>query len=105
MKLTEGLCYFDFLLLQSLRHGKPCHLPLHKGGFGLVPLKRVHVIIAWLSGQSKAHLCAVGSIRAMPETEIPPVTGGFLLFLKGKCFPGDINQLFIGRELYIVRFY
>jgi len=24
-------------LLQSLRHGKPCHLPLHKGGFGLPP--------------------------------------------------------------------
>ena len=79
-KLTEGLCYFDFLLLQSLRHGKPCHLPLHKGGLGLVPLKRVHIIIAWLAGQSKAHLCAAGSIRAMPETEIPPVfTGGFLL--------------------------
>ena len=22
------------MLLQSLRHGKPGHLPLHKGGFG-----------------------------------------------------------------------
>lgn len=23
------------------------------------------------------HLCAVGSIRAMPENEIPPFTGGY----------------------------
>ena len=61
-----------FLFLQSLRHGKPCHLPLHKGGFGLVPLKRVYVTVAWLAGQSKAHLCAASSIRAMPEKEIPP---------------------------------
>ena len=22
-------------VLQSLRHGKPCHLPLHKGGFAM----------------------------------------------------------------------
>ena len=45
----------------------------------LVPLKRVCVIIAWLAGQSKAHLCAASNIRAMPETEIPPVfTGGYL---------------------------
>jgi len=26
------------LFLQSLRHGKPCHLPLHKGGFFISPL-------------------------------------------------------------------
>ena len=32
-KLTEGLFCVDYRFLQSLRHGKPCHLPLHKGGF------------------------------------------------------------------------
>ena len=31
-KAAEGLFYDDILFLQSLRHGKPCHLPLHKGG-------------------------------------------------------------------------
>ena len=31
-KLTEGLFCVDYRFLQSLRHGKPCHLPLHKGG-------------------------------------------------------------------------
>ena len=61
-----------FCFSQSLRHGAPCHLPLHKGGFGLVPLKRVYVTVAWLTGQYTAHLCAAGSIRAMPENEIPP---------------------------------
>ena len=29
---------------------RKCHLPLHKGGLGLVTLKRVYVIIAWLAG-------------------------------------------------------
>ena len=48
------------------------HLPLHKGGLDLVPLKRVYVIIAWLAGQYTAHLCVASNIRAMPETEIPP---------------------------------
>ena len=71
-KLTEGLFSVDYRFLQSLRHGKPCHLPLHKGGLGLVPLKRVYVIIAWLAGQQKAHLCAASSIRAMPENAKPP---------------------------------
>ena len=47
-------------------------LPCVKGGFVLVPLERVCVIVAWLAGQLKAHLCAAGSIRAMPENEIPP---------------------------------
>ena len=29
----RGVCeYIDHLVEQSLRHGKPCHLPLHKGG-------------------------------------------------------------------------
>ena len=50
-KLTEGLFCVDYRFLQSFRHGKPCHLPLHKGGLGLVPLKRVCVIIAWMAGQ------------------------------------------------------
>ena len=27
----EGLFCVDYRFLQSLRHGKPCHLPLHKG--------------------------------------------------------------------------
>ena len=27
----------------------------------------------------KAHLCAAGSIRAMPETEIPPLSGGIFI--------------------------
>jgi len=31
-KAAEGLFYDDILFLQFLRHGKPCHLPLHKGG-------------------------------------------------------------------------
>ena len=47
-------------------------LPCVKGGFVLVPLERVCVIVAWLAGQLKAHLCAASSIRAMPENEIPP---------------------------------
>ena len=77
-KLTEGL--FESASLRSLRHGKPCHLPLHKGGLVLVPLERVYVINAWLIGQSKTHLCVASSIRAMPETEIPPVfTGGIFI--------------------------
>ena len=29
---ADGLFWGNFYLLQSLRHGKPCHLPLHKGG-------------------------------------------------------------------------
>ena len=29
-KAAEGLFYDDILFLQSLRHGKPCRLPLHK---------------------------------------------------------------------------
>ncbi len=29
-------------------------------------------MIAWLAVQYTAHLCAAGSIRAMPETETPP---------------------------------
>ena len=77
-KLTEGVFSVDYRFLQSLRHGKPCHLPLHKGGLGLVPLKRVYVIIAWLAGQYTAHLCAASIIRAMPENEIPPYAGGYL---------------------------
>ena len=28
----QGLFRVDYRFLQSLRHGKPCHLPLHKGG-------------------------------------------------------------------------
>ena len=31
-------CFDCFGLLQSLRHGKPCHLPLHKGGFDFIIL-------------------------------------------------------------------
>ena len=31
---------------------------------------------AWLTGQSKARLCAASSIRVMPETEIPPALRG-----------------------------
>ena len=79
-KLTEGFfCVEDYRFLQSLRHGKPCHLPLHKGGFVLVPLERGYVTNAWLAVQFKAHLCVACSIRAMPETEIPPVLRGGLL--------------------------
>ena len=29
---------------------RKCHLLVRKGGLGLVPLKRVYVIIAWLAG-------------------------------------------------------
>ena len=43
---------------------------LPEEGFGLAPLKRVNVTIAWLAGQYTAHLCAASNIRAMPETEI-----------------------------------
>ena len=49
---------------------------LPEEGLDLVPLKRVYVAVAWLAGQSKAHLCAVSIIRAMPENEIPPVLRG-----------------------------
>ena len=63
------------IFLQSLRL-VPRHLPLHKGGLCLVPLKRVYVIIAWLAGQSKTHLCVASIIRVLPETEIPPVWRG-----------------------------
>ena len=38
-------------------------------------------MIAWLAGQQKAYLCVASSIRAMPETEIPPaMAGGYLLY-------------------------
>ena len=50
-KLTEGLFCVDYRFLQSLRHGKPCHLPLHKGGLVIVPLERGFVTNAWLTGQ------------------------------------------------------
>ena len=33
-------------------------------------------MFAWLAGQYTAHLCVAGNIRAMPETEIPPVSRG-----------------------------
>ena len=48
---VEGLFCVDYRFLQSLRHGKPCHLPLHKGGLVLVPLERSFVTNAWLAGQ------------------------------------------------------
>ena len=35
-KLTEGLCSCKRTIKQSFRHGKPCHLPLHKGGLKIV---------------------------------------------------------------------
>ena len=35
-------------------------------------------MIARLTGQYTAHLCAAGNIRAMPENEIPPAGGLFL---------------------------
>ena len=55
---------------------RKCHLPLHKGGLILVPLERVYVTSAWLAGQYTTHLCVATRIRAMPETEIPPVIRG-----------------------------
>ena len=65
----------------SLRHFlRKCHLP-PQGGFGLVPLKRVYVTVAWRVGQSTAHPGVAGSIRAMPETEIRPVTGDLYFFV------------------------
>ena len=33
-------------------------------------------MFAWLADQYTAHLYAVDIIRAMPETEIPPLCGG-----------------------------
>ena len=47
----------------------------------LAPLERVYATNAWPAGQSEAHLCAAGSIRAMPETEIPPVLRGAFIDL------------------------
>ena len=64
-------------------------LPLHKGGLDLVPLEWVFATNAWLTGQQKTHLCVACSIRAMPETEIPPamrVDYYFLLSLSKKPF-------------------
>ena len=41
-------------------------------------------MFAWLADQYTAHLYAVGIIRAMPETEIPPLCGVFIMpFLRG----------------------
>ncbi len=41
----------------------------------------MYVIDAWLARQQKAHLCAASNIRAMPETEIPPVLRGDIYFV------------------------
>ena len=47
--------------------------PFTQGRLGFSPAPSgVYVTDEWLAGQQKAHLCAAGSIGAMPETEIPP---------------------------------
>ena len=76
--MTEGLCSSDFLLLQSLRHFlAKMPPPFTQGRLGFRPAQSGgYVTDAWLAGQQKAHLCAAGNIRAMPETEIPPAMRG-----------------------------
>ena len=49
-------------------------------------------MIAWLAGQSKTHLCVASSIRAMPETEIPPATAGGYLFESFCFYPCQTNE-------------
>ena len=41
-KLTEGLYFFEFFFLQSLRLALARHLPLHKGGLGDFTSKTPH---------------------------------------------------------------
>jgi hypothetical protein len=55
---------------------------LPEEGFSLVPLERVYVLVAWLAGQCTTHLCVASNIRAMPETEIPPVLRGDIYFIR-----------------------
>ena len=64
----------------SLRHSLRRATSLRREAF-CEPVYGWQVTIAWLAGQSKAHLSAASSIRAMPETEIPPVSRGDNYFL------------------------
>ena len=57
-------------------------LPCVKGGLVLVPLERGFVTNAWLTDQYTARLCATDTIRAMPETEIPPAMQVDFYFIK-----------------------
>ena len=50
------------------------------------PVYGYQVMFAWLAGQYTAHLCAFGNIRAMPETEIPPVIRGIFICRIGVFF-------------------
>ena len=50
-------CFDCFGLLQSLRHGKPCHLPLHKGGFDFI------MPIGAIIGRNKKHPSRVRGVR------------------------------------------
>lgn len=56
--------------------------------FGIHGISQRKKCIANIS--KKAHLCAAGNIRAMPENEIPPLYGGIIIFAFKIQLPGFI---------------
>ena len=104
-KLTEGLFYMGYCFLQSLRHFlAKMPPPFTKGRLMLKPVYGSQVTVAWLAGQSKTHLCVASSIRALPETEIPPrFTGGYLLKKSASVKVLQFKVLILEREWYIIK--
>ncbi len=86
-KLTEGLFCVDYRFLQSLRHGKPCHLPLHKGGLVLVPLERDY---GWQFNTRRT--CAQPVLLGLcPKLKYPPLYGGIFIYFNFQIANGIAN--------------
>ena len=85
----------SLLIIQSLRHGKPCHLPLHKGGFFVLhlrdirpppPTKRIYTTFAMSRGTEKKRYIAFGQqIHSTTRKEDASANDRFILFFRYSC--------------------